>query len=275
MISNTKTLYTLFNEIGKELDDNITMYVFGGAALMFAGLKDATKDIDIVFATKKELKSFTGAIKDLGFETIPIAEEYRYLKPDGIYTRKDDRFDIFLKKICGNLTLSENMKARAKPHTSYGKLSVIVLSFEDIFLLKSIFSRAGDYEDCIALFQAGIDWDMIHQEIINQCKENPVNVWKSHLLARIEDMQRGEHIQIPIYNKLLQEYNLETFPHLALFLELSKGDLSYEELLKKTELDEPLLKQALDILTKNKKIEKTNNEKYTLKARNINRFLSR
>ena len=275
MISNTKTLDNLFNEIGKELDDNITMYVFGGAALMFAGLKDATKDIDIVFATKKELKSFTGAIKNIGFETIPITEEYLYLKPDGIYTRKDDRFDIFLKQICGNLTLSENMKSRAKTNASYGNLSVTVLSFEDIFLLKSIFSRAGDYEDCVALFQAGIDWNIIHQEIINQCKENPVNVWKSHLLARIEDMQKREHIQIPIYNKLLREYEQETVPHLAIFLELSKADLSYEELLKKTELDELRLKQALNILKKNKKIEKTSNEKYTLKVRNLNRFLSR
>ncbi len=273
MISDTKTLDALFNEIGKELDENTTIYVFGGAALMFSGLKDATKDIDIVLATKKEMEKFTGAIKNLGFKTTPITGQYKYLKLEGIYTRKEDRFDIFLKQICGNLALSEEMKIRSKPKADYGNLSVKVLSGEYIFLLKSIFSRAGDYEDCVALFQAGLDWNIIYQEITRQCKDNPVNVWKSHLLTRIEDMQKRAHIQVPIYNKLLEEYEQETFPHLAIFLELSKADLSYKELLKKTELDEYLLKRTLLLLTKKKRIEKSD-EKYTLKVQNIRGFLS-
>lgn len=272
MISDTKTVDTLFNEIGKELDENTTIYVFGGAALMFSGLKDATKDIDIVLATRKELEKFTGAIKNRGFKTTPITEQYKYLKLEGIYTRKDGRFDIFLKQICGNLALSEDLKIRSKPKASYGNLSVKVLSGEDIFLLKSIFSRAGDYEDCVALFQAGLDWNTIYQEISTQSTDKPANVWKSHLLARIEEMQKRAHIQVPIYNKLLREYKIETFPHLAIFVELSKSDLSYEELLKKTELDESLLESILLMLTKKKKIEK-NSGKYTLKVQNMRGFL--
>ena len=114
MISSTKSLDALFNEIGKELNDKITMYVFGGAALMFSGLKNATKDIDIVFETRRELKLFIDALKRQGFDTTKITEEYKHLKLQGIYTRKNDRFDVFLKTICNNLTLSKGIVSRAK-----------------------------------------------------------------------------------------------------------------------------------------------------------------
>ncbi|MCK5333289.1 MAG: hypothetical protein KAJ24_02160 [Candidatus Aenigmarchaeota archaeon] len=275
MISSTKSLDALFNEIGKELNDKITMYVFGGAALMFSGLKNATKDIDIVFETRRELKLFIDALKRQGFDTTKITEEYKHLKLQGIYTRKNDRFDVFLKIICNNLALSKGMIFRSKKKGSYGNLVVNILSFEDIFLLKSIFSRAGDYEDCVALFQAGINWDMIYDEVNDQCKKNTANVWKSYLVARIEEMQEREHIRVPIFNKLRKESEEETYIPLAVFLELSKENMSFEELLEKTELEKSLLKTTIKLLLNDNKIEEKQNEKYQLKARNIFRFLSR
>ena len=113
MISNTKTLDTLFDEIGNGLDKKVNMYVFGGAALMFTGLKDATKDIDVVLETEEELKSFVHALKILGFDSIPLTEEYKNLQLEGIYNRKSERFDVFLKIICGKLAFSKNMISRS------------------------------------------------------------------------------------------------------------------------------------------------------------------
>ncbi|MFH1432936.1 MAG: DUF6036 family nucleotidyltransferase [archaeon] len=275
MISDISSLDNLFNDIGKELDETITIYVFGGAALMISGLKDATKDIDVVFEKMSEVKTFTSALKRIGFETIQLTEDYKYLKIEGIYNRGNDRFDVFQKIICNNLALSKNMVIRSKSKGNYGNLSVKILSLEDIFLLKSIFSRAGDYEDCVALFQTGIDWNMIYDEVNDQCRKNPVNVWKSYLLARIEEMQEREHIQVPIRKKLHEEYDIETFPYLAIFYELFKKESSFEELLKKTELDKSLLNQVLDSLIKSRKVEKTRDSKYALKLRNLARFLSR
>jgi len=275
MISNNKSLDALFNEIGKELDKKVAIYVFGGAALMFAGLKDATKDIDVVLETKEELKTFTDTLKRLGFKSMTLTEEYKNMKLDGIYNRKDDRFDVFLKIICNNLVLSKNMISRSKAKDQYGNLLVKLLSFEDIFLLKSIFSREGDYEDCVALFKTGINWDTIYDEINSQCKDSPANLWKSHLLARIESMQEREHIQVPIYNKILKGYEQETFPYLAIYVNLYREELSEDDLLRKTELDKSLLDHFLDLLIKNKKIEKTSDGKYKLKERSQELFLQR
>lgn len=275
MISNNKSLDALFNEIGKELEKKITIYVFGGAALMFANLKDATKDIDVVLETKEELEAFTDTLKKLGFKSVPLTEEYKNMKLDGIYNRESDRFDVFLKIICNNLVLSKEMISRSKAKDQYGKLSVKLLSFEDMFLLKSIFSREGDYEDCVALFKTGINWDTIYDEINSQCKDSPVNLWKSHLLARIESMQEREHIQVPIYGKILKDFEQDTYPYLAIYLHLYREELSEEDLLKKTELDKSLLNHFLDLLTKNKKIEKTNDGKYRLKERSQELFLPR
>lgn len=273
MISDTKNLDTLFDEIGSGLNKKVNMYVFGGAALMFAGLKDATKDIDVVLETKEELETVVCALKRLGFGSIPLTEEYKNLKLEGIYGRKNERFDIFLKIICGKLALSKNMVSRSKIKSRHSNLSVNVLSFEDIFLLKSVFFRAGDYEDCVALFKTGINWDTIYDEITDQCKDNPANVWKSHLLARIEDMQEREHIRVPIHHKILNDFEQETFPYLAIYHGLYSDEMSEEDLLKKTELDKLLLSYFLNLLIKSKKIEKTSTGKYKLRVRSQDQFL--
>lgn len=275
MISNTKSLNALFDEIGKELGKKVNLYVFGGAALMFAGLKDATKDIDVVLETDEELKTFVDALKRLGFESIRLTEEYKSLKLEGIYSRKSDRFDVFLKIICGKLALSKNMISRSKIKIQYGALLVRMLSSEDIFLLKSVFSRPGDYEDCVALFKTGINWDTIYDEITDQCKENTFNVWKSYLLERIEAMQKKEHIQIPIYNKIQRDVEQETYPYLVIYVELLREELSEDDLLKKSGLEKFLLKHILELLSKDKKIEKTSDGKYKLKVRSQELFLPR
>ncbi|VVB59869.1 Uncharacterised protein [uncultured archaeon] len=273
MISNTKELDALFGEIGKKLSKKVTLYVFGGAALMFSGLKDATKDIDVVLETREELGTFVNTLKKLGFESRPLTEEYKNLEPAGIYNRQNDRFDVFLKIICGKLSLSKNMIARSKIKGTYSNLVVSMLSSEDIFLLKSVFSRAGDYEDCVALFKTGINWNTIYDEITDQSKGGASSIWKSYLLERIEEMQEREHIQVPIYNKLLKDLEQETYPYLAIYLQLYREDLSEEDLLKRTELDKPSLNRFLNLLLKNKKVKKTSDGKYRLKVRSQQLFL--
>jgi len=274
MISSTKDLGSLFDEIGKELGKKVTLYVFGGAALMFAGLKDATKDIDVVLANEGELSAFVDALKKLGFGSAPLTGEYKNLKLAGIYNRKNDRFDVFLKVICGQLSLSENMITRSKIRQQHGRLSASVLSFEDIFLLKSVFSRAGDYEDCVALFKTGINWGTIYDEITEQRKGSEFNVWKTYLLERIEEMQTKEHIRVPIYGKILRDVEQEMVPYYRIYNELSLEELAEGDLLKKTSLDKSVLKRLLNLLIKKNKIEKMSDGKYKLKVRSQMLFLS-
>ena len=44
----------LLIQIGDKLPEEIVVYAIGGTAMMFLGLKDATKDVDLVFTDKKK-----------------------------------------------------------------------------------------------------------------------------------------------------------------------------------------------------------------------------
>ena len=54
MISKFKRIEELFYEIDENLTDKVNVYIIGGAALLFEGLKPATKDIDLILKDKDE-----------------------------------------------------------------------------------------------------------------------------------------------------------------------------------------------------------------------------
>ncbi len=54
---NVKEQEELFNLIGRTLKKKIECYAVGGTAMMFLGIKETTKDIDLVLKKKKIMKS--------------------------------------------------------------------------------------------------------------------------------------------------------------------------------------------------------------------------
>lgn len=52
MISDGKQLEQLFQEMNQSLTGNVSLYIIGGAALLYQGLKTATKDIDVIMTIK-------------------------------------------------------------------------------------------------------------------------------------------------------------------------------------------------------------------------------
>ncbi len=82
------------------------------------------------------------------------------------------RWDIFVNVVCGGLILSSSMKERALTLFSMDRLSVHMLSFEDIFVFKSVTSRERDREDMYLLFLQGLDFEVIRNEIIRQNEQN-------------------------------------------------------------------------------------------------------
>lgn len=54
-ISRREEVNKLFEQLGKKLSKTIPIRIIGGAAMMEYGLKDITKDIDVV--CRQELKS--------------------------------------------------------------------------------------------------------------------------------------------------------------------------------------------------------------------------
>lgn len=198
----------VLKKLGEKLKSTLHVYLFGGANMLLRGLKKATKDLDVVVASKGDFLRLRDALLALGFKPLARTEMTpgdKKLNPSGIYVSKNlPRFDLFTKVICNALFLTEEMKARAKA-MAFGKLVLHLLSLEDVFLLKSITEREGDIEDMAIIFKRGghLQWD----EILRTYLEEEETIKKHFcfaMLDNIEILQQRGGITVPIHGSLLQ-----------------------------------------------------------------------
>ena len=68
MVSRREEVDELFEDVGWNLDREVRVLVIGGAALLEYGLKDSTKDIDVVCESEVERESLLDAAQALGCE---------------------------------------------------------------------------------------------------------------------------------------------------------------------------------------------------------------
>lgn len=178
-----KSPYTLQNwdfikneleQIDKHLKKTIDIYLIGGCAMSYYGIKDATKDIDVLFKNKYDCADFFNAVTKLGYET---AEQYfppivQMEATFFVYKEDEIWIDLFVKNVMNKFELSSSIQKRAvKTNLSIKKLNVYCLDPHDIFLFKSITPRERDENDLILLLtKKSIDFNHIHEEIRIQSK---------------------------------------------------------------------------------------------------------
>jgi len=204
---------SVFDRISKNLNEEVTLYYIGGNAMCWYGLKDTTKDADLVFIDKKEIESFKFALLKSSFIEVEIVSdpEYRWIQPYGIFDeikgtplheefKPGIRIDLFLNQICGGLNFSEGMRKRSKPHL-ISHMESMVCSREDIFLFKSITGRERDLMDMRILVEKGLSWDVITDEFIDQLKGMSLSTKKVFVgifNKSIRDLGRMYGAEIPI-----------------------------------------------------------------------------
>lgn len=178
---NTKDQEQLFELISNYLEKDILCCAIGGTAMMFYGYKNTTKDIDLIFSSKSDLDIFIKSIKKLGYKrmsTIGIYPTNRQLNTPMMFTRGDERFDLFLNDVFGFKINKEIIQSFELRHDFVKNKSLIikVLSPEFLILLKSLTQREKDFEDIETILdkKININWDLIIQQAIKQ-KDN--NEW--------------------------------------------------------------------------------------------------
>ena len=150
-----------FKLIGSELKKKVECLVVGGSAMMFYGIKTATKDIDIVFISKKEREMFISSLRKLGFEG-------KFYGKAAIMARKDTRFDLFLGEVI-KFKISPGILSRIREVHEFHNLFIKVASPEDIILLKCATDREGDRIDAKSLIEKfEINWKVIMEEVLWQ-----------------------------------------------------------------------------------------------------------
>lgn len=196
--------------LGETLQESIDVYLLGGGNLILRGLKDATKDIDLVVDDEATLRSIVDGLRDLGYEDRG--------DPDGTYERLDasvilekegaPRWDIFVQTVADKLQLTDEMQARCDEHRQYEQLQIHLLSPTDMFLFKSITEREGDLEDAALLArQTDVDWEMLLAEIKRQ-ERRTEQLYAFSVLDTLDILETRYDIVAPIKDELVS-YCLE------------------------------------------------------------------
>lgn len=197
---NKNELDGLLVKVGSKIEKPIKIYMIGGCALSFKGLKAATKDIDIILASNKDFEIFDKSMKENSFESASDKESEFYATALAVYKKDESRIDVFLKQVGKMLILSESMMKRAEKYKEYGNLAVYLVSNEDIFLFKSMSAREGDISDCDRIMKQGLNYNIVYDEIVEQSKRGRKwFFWMYESLCRLENYNG---IKTPIKKKV-------------------------------------------------------------------------
>jgi len=195
----------LKNEIDKldgVLTEHINLYLIGGGSMSFQNLKDATKDIDVVVRSENDMNLLKSALAQMGYSVPAIRGPYKQMQASAIMENKDGfRWDIFVNVVCGGLKLSDAMADRATNLFSMDRVSINMISLEDIFIFKSITSRERDREDMYLLFLQGLDFNQIRNEITWQNDNNMSAAWIAFFFNGLEEVVERYSIVIPFFDE--------------------------------------------------------------------------
>ncbi|PSQ35150.1 transcriptional regulator [Halobacteriales archaeon SW_12_69_24] len=200
--------------LGEQLEAPVDVYLLGGGNLMLRGLKDSTKDVDLVVEDGQTFVAVAETLQDQGYEERGDLEAaYAHLDPSIVLEKEGfPRWDIFVTTVAGQLQLTEAMIEamieRCDQSVEYGNLQVHLLSLTDIFLFKSITEREGDLED-VALIgkQADLDWEEIFEEIKTQ-EAYTGQLFSFGVLDTLDILEERHEIVAPITARLVS-YCLE------------------------------------------------------------------
>jgi DNA-binding HxlR family transcriptional regulator len=198
------------DELGNHLETTVDAYLLGGGNLILRGLKDSTKDVDLVVEDGRTFVAIAESLQAMGYEERgDLDTAYNQLNPS-LVLEKDGfpRWDIFVETVAGQLQLTETMIERCDQSREYGTLHVHLLSLTDIFVFKSVTEREGDLEDVALLAQqADLDWDGIFEEIKTQ-EDRTGRLFSFAVLDTLDALDARYDIVAPITDRLVS-YCLE------------------------------------------------------------------
>jgi hypothetical protein len=118
----------------------------GGTALTLLGIKDSTKDIDLIVPDLTEYKYLITRLKQLGYKS---ASGWGWSRGDGFV------FDLFRGKIVHTTGLLESPMDKGNHILikEYNYIYLGVLNYYDIIIVKLFRGTTVDIEDCLALIK--------------------------------------------------------------------------------------------------------------------------
>ena len=221
-------------EIDRRLPRKIKVYLIGGCALSLKDIKAATKDVDAIFTSVKDLALFEEELIALGYKKeLRVEVAYEQLGTYSLLRHPDKAgFDLFHRKVCNMLKLSEAMVNRSSEYGKFDKLELFLLSNEDIALFKGITERPRDIDDIAAIIRSTIaegrifDWDAIKSECEVQAEHLKI---EGHLYDRLHELLSKHQIRAPLMS-WLRKRDIRNLLHESYRTRVEKG-MSHEDII--------------------------------------------
>lgn len=151
------------------LDRSLTAYLRGGGAMVLREFRDGTPDIDLIVSSPDELDRLAEAITSAGYEQIIRTEKAGAGTMCRFGDDREREIDLFDRRVPEGLVLSEGIKHRSEHLLKLDRLTVEMLSPEDIYLRKVIHQgRMRDKPDVDALANTELDMTTISEELATQ-----------------------------------------------------------------------------------------------------------
>jgi len=204
-ITRREEINELFEQLGQALDRKVQLLLIGGAVLLKLGLKDSSRDIDVVCRNEKDEEALLRSAMSLGFELVGPEKRHARLGVNRLAVKGMQNLDVFAGRISYDFELSETMWQRAIVSITFGDLLVRDASREDILIMKLIANREGDADDCAALMGAGLDFDAVNEEIERQYRKAgdlEQKIWITYIEEGIGRQEEEFSMKVPIADKV-------------------------------------------------------------------------
>jgi hypothetical protein len=225
-----KDLEEALRKVGSELHRKISIYLIGGCAMTFMGRKAATKDVDIIFSSTKDIRDFASAMEKIGF--VYVQEPGKEYDALGAWVIMEDskgmRFDLFDRQVCRALEISRNMHARATQYKDFGNLKVYLMSPEDILLFKGVTEREADLDDMRILAERGLEWKTVQKECLSQKQSGK---WAYMLGTKLLELKSKFGIDAPIIRTLMDHSDVELLRQIFTNI-IAEGNNTFKEISK-------------------------------------------
>ncbi len=175
--ASERELKSLFEELGDVLQQPADAFLIGGGAMTLRGIKDSTKDIDLVTADRDSFRRIEAALLDLDFSVdSEVGRDYEALGATTVLKRGEEgHIDLFDRQVATKLSFSDRMVSRADEFLVADELTVETCSPVDIVLFKSMTPRPDDPQDARTVITAQydrFDWDVLREEFEAQLPLN-------------------------------------------------------------------------------------------------------
>ncbi|MUV60573.1 DUF6036 family nucleotidyltransferase [Halobacterium sp. CBA1126] len=243
-----------FQRIANGLSEPLTVYLIGGGAMSLRDLKGATKDIDLVVPDGDAYGQLWAVLMDLGYaEVQSLDPDYRALGATSCVENDDGcRLDIFNQQVANKLVLTDGMQERSEPFLDTDRLTVRLVSNEDIFLFKAIAGRDDDIEDMNMLVQAGLDYDVVRAELEAQIERLGDDQFATFANEALVELEERYGVTTPIEARV-QELTNRYYRGLEVLQALDEP-MTVDELAAELELDTDEIRERIMYLAKFERI---------------------